>query len=77
MNTSPINLDQFTNEFEKHVVTELAELKTDMKALVGNGQPGRMKIAEDRIIKIAIAIAILTTITFGPKAFEWFLGAAF
>ena len=37
-------------EFEKQVLEGLTELKTEMRALVGNfGQPGRMQLLENRV----------------------------
>lgn len=36
-------------EFQLHVVESLSELKTDMHNLVGNGQPGRVRIIEQNI----------------------------
>lgn len=41
------NLNQ--DEFQLHVVSALAELKTQMTSLVGNGQPGRITKMEDKI----------------------------
>jgi hypothetical protein len=37
------------NEFQREVLDKLGRLETKMDALVGNGQPGRMKIAEDKV----------------------------
>ena len=36
-------------EFEQTVLSDLAELKAQMRALVGNGQPGRMARLEERV----------------------------
>ena len=36
-------------EFEKQVLSDLAILKTEMKQLVGNGQPGRLQQIEERV----------------------------
>ncbi len=36
-------------EFQREVLDKLVRLETKMDALVGNGQPGRMKIVEDRV----------------------------
>jgi hypothetical protein len=38
-------------DFEKQVLSDLAELKTQMKLLLGNGQPGRMQQLEDRVAR--------------------------
>jgi len=36
-------------EFQREVLDKLVRLETKMDALVGNGQPGRMKMAEDKV----------------------------
>lgn len=36
-------------EFQIHVVENLADLKANMHQLVGNGQPGRVKLLEDEV----------------------------
>jgi hypothetical protein len=38
-------------EFEKAVLSDLSILKTEMKLLLGNGQPGRVRQLEDRVEK--------------------------
>lgn len=38
-------------EFEKQVLADLATLKTEMKNLLGNGQPGRLRQIEQRVEK--------------------------
>ena len=37
------------NEFEQQVLADLATLKTEMRALLGNGQPGRLGQIEQRV----------------------------
>jgi hypothetical protein len=37
------------NEFERTVLADLATLKTEMKILLGNGQPGRLRQIESRV----------------------------
>jgi len=37
------------HEFQREVLDKLGRLETKMDALVGNGQPGRMKTAEDKV----------------------------
>ncbi len=37
------------NEFEMLVLSDLAELKAQMRTLVGNGSPGRMQQLEERV----------------------------
>ncbi len=36
-------------EFQREVLDKLVRLETKMDGLVGNGQPGRVKILEDKI----------------------------
>jgi len=36
-------------EFQREVLDKLVRLETKMDALVGNGQPGRMKVTEDKV----------------------------
>jgi hypothetical protein len=36
-------------EFQREVLDKLVRLETKMDSLVGNGQPGRMKIMEDKV----------------------------
>ena len=36
-------------EFQREVLDKLVRLETKMDTLVGNGQPGRMKMAEDKV----------------------------
>lgn len=38
-------------EFEERVLADLVELKALVKTLVGNGQPGRIRLIEDRLEK--------------------------
>jgi hypothetical protein len=37
------------NEFQREVLDKLVRLETKMDGLAGNGQPGRVKVAEDKI----------------------------
>lgn len=37
------------NDFQRNVLEKLSRLETKMDMLMGDGQPGRMKCAEDRI----------------------------
>lgn len=39
-------------EFREHVIGSLAELKADMKTLIGNGQPGRVGKLEAAVAKL-------------------------
>ena len=36
-------------EFEAQVLADLAILKTQMRELTGNGQPGRIRLMEERL----------------------------
>ena len=36
-------------EFQREVLDKLVRLETKMDTLVGNGQPGRVKLVEDRV----------------------------
>ena len=36
-------------DFEKTVLADLATLKSEMKQLLGNGQPGRLRQVEQRL----------------------------
>ncbi|HUO18037.1 MAG TPA: hypothetical protein VMX38_23890 [Verrucomicrobiae bacterium] len=38
--------------FERNVLEKLSRLEAKMDALVGNGQPGRMTLAENRIVEL-------------------------
>ena len=37
-------------DFQREVLEKLGRLEAKMDMLTGNGQPGRMKVAEDRIL---------------------------
>ena len=45
---APDRADAMTN-FEERVLADLAELKAQVRALTGNGQPGRVRTIEDRL----------------------------
>ena len=59
-------------EFEKQVLEDLTELKTEMRSLVGNGQPGRLQRLEERVARhetfvqraggVGVALAALLTL---------------
>lgn len=36
-------------EFQREVLDKLVRLETKMDSLVGNGQPGRVKVIEDKV----------------------------
>lgn len=74
------------NEFEREVLEKLARLETKMDMLVGGAQPGRMKLAEDRLstlerndarrsaydrmMNAAIAFAVSAVISMHDKFFR-------
>ncbi|HUO25237.1 MAG TPA: hypothetical protein VMU61_06195 [Candidatus Aquilonibacter sp.] len=39
-------------DFQREVLEKLGRLEAKMDMLAGNGQPGRMKLAEDRIARL-------------------------
>jgi hypothetical protein len=39
-------------EFQRDVLDKLVRLETKMDSLVGNGQPGRMKLVEDKVARL-------------------------
>jgi hypothetical protein len=40
------------SEFQLKVLEKLGRLEVKMDMIVGNGQPGRMKLAEDRLVAL-------------------------
>jgi hypothetical protein len=70
-----------TDAFQQKVLENLARLEVKINMIVGNGQPGRMKLAEDRLVALEkddlrrnvydrIVIAAITfAITFAISAF--------
>ena len=40
------------NDFQRDVLDKLGRLETKMDMLVGNGQPGRIKLLEDRLVQL-------------------------
>jgi len=60
------------NEFERTVLADLAQLKTDMRWLIGNGNPGRLQELEARVehhevilqraVGIGAALGVLLTL---------------
>ena len=75
---APVVFRMSTSEFQQEVIEKLGRLEAMMDTLVGNGQPGRMKQAEDkiqelikndvrrsvydRIVNAAIAVAVSAAI---------------
>lgn len=49
VNDRELMLKAIDIEFQREVLDKLVRLETKMDALVGNGQPGRMKMAEDKV----------------------------
>lgn len=54
--------------FEQHVTDSLARLETNMKALVGNGQPGRISIIERKVSALIVVAALLAAAILGQHA---------
>ncbi len=48
----PVVVTVTDNEFQGAVLEKLGRLETKIDMLTGNGQPGRMKLAEDRIVAL-------------------------
>ena len=40
------------SDFQREVLEKLGRLEAQMSMLAGNGQPGRMRLAEDRIVAL-------------------------
>lgn len=75
---APVVFRMSTSEFQQEVLEKLGRMEAKMDMLVGNGQPGRVKLAEDRltalekndirrsvydrIVNAAIAVAISAAI---------------
>jgi hypothetical protein len=52
MNERELSLRMVDGEFQRDVLDKLARLETKMDGLVGDAQPGRMKMAEDKIAEL-------------------------
>jgi hypothetical protein len=48
----PLVINMIGHEFQTEVLEKLGRLEAKMDMLVGNQQPGRMKLAEDRIASL-------------------------
>ncbi len=46
---TPVVVRVMDNEFQRAVLEKLGRLEAKVDMLVGSGQPGRMKLAEDRL----------------------------
>ena len=46
------SLRKIDRDFQHDVLEKLSRLEAQMSMLVGNGQPGRMTLAEDRIVEL-------------------------
>jgi hypothetical protein len=49
---APVVFRMGTSEFQQEVLEKLGRMEAKMDMLVGNGQPGRVKLAEDRIMAL-------------------------
>ncbi|HYW37146.1 MAG TPA: hypothetical protein VE957_03455 [Terriglobales bacterium] len=45
----PVMVRLGTGDFQQKVLEKLARLETMMDMIIGNGRPGRMQLAEDRL----------------------------
>jgi hypothetical protein len=77
---APVVFRMSASEFQQEVLEKLGRMEAKIDMIVGNGQPGRMKLAEDRltalerndirrsvydrIVNAAIAFAISALIAF-------------
>lgn len=59
---------QSNSPFERHVVDSLARLETQMLSLVGNGQPGRIGILEQKVLRITVIGIAVIVLVLGPAA---------
>jgi len=46
----PVVVHLSANDFQQSVLDKLGRLEAKVDMIVGNGQPGRMKLAEDRLV---------------------------
>lgn len=44
--------DRANSDFQNKVLEQLGRLEAKVNMIVGNGQPGRMKLAEDRLVSL-------------------------
>lgn len=49
MNERELALRVIDIEFQREVLDKLVRLETKMDSLIGNAQPGRMKLVEDKV----------------------------
>jgi len=49
VNDRDLMLKAIDIEFQREVLDKLVRLETKMDTLVGNGQPGRVKLVEDKV----------------------------
>lgn len=47
--TAPVFVSILDAAFERELLQRLSRVEAKLDALVGNGQPGRMRLAEDRL----------------------------
>ena len=48
----PVVVRLGVGEFQRQVLEKLGSLEAKMDMIVGNGQPGRMTLAEDRLVEL-------------------------
>ena len=68
-------------EFEERVLSDLAELKTNMRWIIGNGNPGKIQQIEERVERheaylqrfTGVATAVGSLLTFFHFAIDYVL----
>jgi hypothetical protein len=68
-------------DFERQVLADLSELKTNMRWIVGNGNGGKMQEIEERVERheaylqrfTGIATAVASLLTFFHLAIDYYL----
>lgn len=66
-------------DFEQKVLSDLSELKANMKWIIGNGHPGKMQELEERVDRheaylqrfTGIATAVASMLTLFHLAIDW------
>lgn len=78
MSTSPTPICTLT-DFESKVLSDLAELKANMRWMIGNGHPGKFQELEERVDRheaylqrfTGLATAVASMLTLFHLAIDW------
>ncbi len=81
----PLVIRVVDHQFQQEVLEKLGRLEANVEMLIGDGQPGRMKIAEDKIFALQrseirrgvydrIVSAVIATVVSGLIALHEHLG---